>query len=165
MGTRLVAPFAAALLLASLAATAQQSVYRWVDKDGKVQYTDTPPPQDAKSVTEKRMGGGYVEQEQPYAVQQAMKKNPVVLYSAAPCGEPCDNGKELLGKRGVPYTEQDPQKAPAAAEALKKLVGGLEVPVLVVGDNMLRGFDADQWNTALDGAGYPRTKLPGAPSR
>ena len=33
---------AAAILLATATVAAQ--VYKWVDKDGKVQYTDTPPP-------------------------------------------------------------------------------------------------------------------------
>ena len=38
---------AIAILLAAATVTAQ--VYKWVDKDGKVQYSDTPPPADAKS--------------------------------------------------------------------------------------------------------------------
>jgi hypothetical protein len=33
-----------ALLFAALDAQAQQTVYKWVDKDGKVQFSDTPPP-------------------------------------------------------------------------------------------------------------------------
>jgi hypothetical protein len=43
---------AIAILLATATVTAQ--VYKWVDKDGKVQYTDTPPPVDAK-VTPKKL--------------------------------------------------------------------------------------------------------------
>ena len=54
---RLPALVAAALLLPALA-SAQANVYRWVDKDGKVQYSDTPPPQSQKELQQKRMGGG-----------------------------------------------------------------------------------------------------------
>ena len=36
---------ALAILLATATVAAQ--VYKWVDKDGKVQYTDTPPPANA----------------------------------------------------------------------------------------------------------------------
>ena len=36
---------AMAILLATATVAAQ--VYKWVDKDGKVQYTDTPPPASA----------------------------------------------------------------------------------------------------------------------
>ena len=42
---------AIAALLA--AATVAAQVYRWVDKDGKVQYTDTPPPPDLKGTAKK----------------------------------------------------------------------------------------------------------------
>ena len=42
---------ALAILLGAATVTAQ--VYKWVDKDGKVQYTDTPPPLDAKGVPKK----------------------------------------------------------------------------------------------------------------
>jgi hypothetical protein len=42
---------AVAVLLAAATVTAQ--VYKWVDKDGKVQYTDTPPTVDAKGTPKK----------------------------------------------------------------------------------------------------------------
>ncbi|HET9469596.1 MAG TPA: DUF4124 domain-containing protein, partial [Usitatibacter sp.] len=77
----------AAALAAGLAAQAQTNVYRWTDKDGKVHFSDTPPPEEAKSVSQKRMGGGYTEEAQlPYATQVAMKRNPVTLYTATGCG-------------------------------------------------------------------------------
>jgi hypothetical protein len=50
-----------ALVLAACAvaatASAQSSVYKWVDKDGKVHYSSEPPPSDAANVTQRRMGG------------------------------------------------------------------------------------------------------------
>ena len=164
MTPRMILAFAAALSLAATGVCAQQSVYKWVDKDGKVQFSDSPPL-DAANVTEKRMGGGYVDQEYPYAVQQAMKKNPVTIYTAASCGDPCDQARDLLSKRGVPFSEKDPQKSKEAAESLKTLVGGLEVPVMVVGESKAKGYEPEQWNSLLDTAGYPRTRLPGAPAR
>lgn len=42
---------AIAVLLAAATVTAQ--VYRWVDKDGKVQFSDQPPPNDAKVIPKK----------------------------------------------------------------------------------------------------------------
>jgi hypothetical protein len=39
------------MLLLALSASAYSQMYKWVDKDGKVQYTDTPPPADAKQQT------------------------------------------------------------------------------------------------------------------
>lgn len=52
MKTPLQIFIAIAVMLAAATVTAQ--VYRWVDKDGKVQYSDIPPPNDAK-VTPKKV--------------------------------------------------------------------------------------------------------------
>jgi hypothetical protein len=37
--------------------------------------------------------------------------------------------------------------------------GKLEVPVLKLGTQVLRGFEEAPWNQALDAAGYPRTGI------
>ena len=158
---RLAALLAAVLVLPALA-FAQANVYRWVDKDGKVHYSDTPPAEPAKSLTQKRVGGGYEQSSQlPYATQIAMQKSPVTLFTGADCGEPCRLGRDLLAKRGIPFSERDAQGNADDAEALKKLVGAIEVPVLTVGSSRVKGFEDGAWHSALDGAGYPRTALPG----
>ena len=151
----------AAALLVPLAASAQSTVYRWVDKNGKVHYSDSPPAQDVKDVTQKRMGSGQGEAPQlPYATQQAMKTSPVVLYVSPTCGEFCAAGRDLLTRRGIPFSERDVSN-PADAEAVKKLIGSLGVPVLAVGEKAMKGYSEGSWQGALDTAGYPRTALPG----
>jgi glutaredoxin len=151
-----------AAALAAACAQAQSTVYRWVDKDGKVQFTDSPPPADAKNVTERRVGGGYVEESQmPYATQMAAKRHPVTLYTSNDCGDLCAQGKALLSQRGVPYAEKNAQTSQADQEALQKVAGSLSVPFLVIGEANVRGFDEGSWNAALDRAGYARTRLPG----
>ena len=153
---------AIALACASLAPQAQTTVYRWIDKDGKVQFTDTPPPKDARDATEKRMGGGYVEDSQlPYATQMAAKRHPVTLYTSSDCGDLCRQGRELLSRRGIPFAEKNAQANPADAEALQKIAGGLQVPVLLIGEASVKGFDEESWQGALDRAGYARSRLPG----
>jgi glutaredoxin len=153
---------ALALLALAALADAQTSVYRWVDKNGKVQYSDQPPPEEVKSLTQKRMGGPTVDVSQlPYATQIAMQKFPVSMFGAPDCGDLCVRGRDLLSKRGIPYGERNVQNNPADAEAVKKLIGTIEVPVLLVGDMKVKGFDEGSWHSALDTAGYPRTALPG----
>jgi len=145
----------------ALQAAAQTNVYRWTDKDGKVHFGDTPPPDDAANVTQKRMGdSGMDASALPYETQVAMKKNPVTVYVAANCA-PCDSARQLLSRRGVPYTERNEQGNHAEAEAVKKLTGATEVPVLLVGDRSVKGWDESAWSAALDAAGYPKALLPG----
>jgi glutaredoxin len=164
MPSRLIAGVAlVAALAAGLGVHAQTNVYRWTDKDGKIHFSDAPPQEEAKGLSQKRMGGGYADQSQlPYATQVAMKRNPVSLYVGGNC-DLCNRGRALLSGRGVPFAEHDAQTNAAATEALRKASGGLDVPFLLVGETKIKGYDEDTWNSALDSAGYPRTRLPGQP--
>jgi len=154
-------------ILALACAGAQADFYRWVDAKGKVQYSDQPPPANIKKFEKMKAAGGKPSDAPlPYVLQQAVNKFPVTLFSSD-CGEPCVKARELLAKRGVPYTEMDATN-PAAQEELKKLTGGLiQVPVLKVGNDALRGFAESKWNTSLDAAGYPQTAMipPRAPTK
>ncbi|MEO8386206.1 MAG: glutaredoxin family protein [Betaproteobacteria bacterium] len=147
--------FAMTLLLTS-AANSQQ-VFRWVDKDGKVHYGDMlPPPAEAKNVQTKKLGDSVIEQDDvPFAVELAMKNNPVTLY-ANNCGELCANARALLAKRGIRYADKNPESDPVAGAALKQMAGGLQVPTIMIGAVSIAGFDESGWNSALSNAGYPR---------
>jgi glutaredoxin len=151
--------FAAVALL--FAATAAAQAYRWVDKDGKVHYSQTPPqPTDATKVQKRSVGGSVVETTQlPYAIQQAAKNFPVTIYTAENCMEACKEARALLSQRGVPFREVAVSDESSRAE-LKKVSGGDEIPVLTVGKQVTKGYSADMWHTALDSAGYPRTAAP-----
>ncbi len=153
----------AALVAGTLCAQAQQTVYRWVDKNGKVQFSDSPPPADAANPSQKTFGGGAVEQGQvPYATQIASQRFPVVLYVADDCGELCQQGRAYLGKRGVPFSEKN-VKDKAVADEVKTMIGQVQVPVLKIGTGTVKGFNEELWVNALDQAGYARTRLPGQP--
>jgi len=143
----------AALVVAGTAQAAQ--LYRWVDDKGRVEWRDTPPPVSAKKVEKRTVGGSVIETAGlPYSVQQAVKNFPLTLY-ITDCGEACTKARAHLNRRGLPYTEKNPQ---ADIESYKKLTnGGLEVPLLFVGREALKGYEEGMWDTALDNAGYPRS--------
>jgi hypothetical protein len=148
------------LLLALLvsAGVAHAELFRWVDKDGNVHYSDQPPPPNARDVQQKPLAPKPGDPPIPYQLQQATRNFPVTFYISA-CGDGCTQARQLLAKRGIPHTEYDATN-PGFQEQLKKLTGGeLIVPVLTVGRSVLRGFEAGQWNAALDAAGYPASAL------
>jgi glutaredoxin len=153
------------ILLATVAflfasAVAAQA-YRWVDKDGKVHYSQTPPPRSEAAKVEKRTTGGSVVESTPlpYATQQAAKNHPVTIYTAEVCTDACSQARALLSQRGVPFREVAVTDENTRAE-LKKVSGGDEVPVLTVGRQVTKGYLAETWHTALDSAGYPRSGPP-----
>lgn len=157
MNTTTVLALALALALAAPPLGAAE-LYRWVDDKGNVEWRDTPPPSTAKKVEKRNVGGNTIQTSTlPYSVQQAIKNSPVTLW-VFECGVVCNDARAHLTKRGVPYTERNSQKE---IEVLKKLSGGTEVPLLLVGSKQLKGYLATDWDAALDAAGYPRTPLPG----
>lgn len=141
------------ILLFAAAAQAAQ-LYRWVDDKGSVEWRDTPPPATAKKVEQRKMGDNVIgAAEVPYAVQLAAKGHPVTLW-ATDCGPVCTSARAHLSKRGVPYTEKNPQSDFAA---FKKLSPGASIPLLQVGRIQLQGYLESEWESTLDNAGYPRT--------
>ncbi len=145
------------LLTASAAASAQ--MYKWVAPDGKVTYSDVPPPASAKSVEEKsvsadsRSTAGL-----PFVLAEAVKNHPVTLYTGEKC-PPCDAGRSLLKTRGIPFSEKT-VSSNADIERLRQ-AGSDTLPFLTIGRSKQKGFEQDTWNAALTVAGYPESnKLP-----
>lgn len=152
------------LLALALAATALPSwaLYKVVQPDGSVTYTDRPPATTTARITS--MGRGSTPAAQgdvafPIELRQAAQRFPVVLYTSADC-TPCDNGRRLLAQRGVPYTERRIVTEEDAV-ALERLSGGRTVPSLTIGAQPVRGLSETDWTAYLDAAGYPReSRLP-----
>ena len=148
----------ALVIACAIAPAGAAQLYRWVDDKGNVEWRDTPPPPSAKSVEQRNVSGNTIQTSTlPYSVQQAVKNFPVTLW-VFDCGDPCIRARAHLARRGVPHTERNAQKD---LEELKKLIGGTEVPLLLVGSKQLKGYLENDWDAALDSAGYPRTPLPG----
>jgi len=147
----------AATALASAAAEAQ-TTYRWVDPaSGRTIFSDQPPPAGARNTRELAGSTAGDEAPLPYSVRAAAGKFPVTLYTSTDCSDACSNARNLLNGRGVPFTEKSVGDADTVA-ALKQLTGGEAfVPVVVIGREHIKGFQAANWNNMLDLAGYPKT--------
>ena len=160
MTTRAVVLVAMSLALASGALCAQQ-MYKWKDDQGVVHYSDTPPPPKEKKVEVKDFSAPSMTPAVPlpYALAQAVKNNPVTLYTTTQCA-PCDEARALLRRRGVPYSEKTVVSNEDQLK-LRQVSGDLQIPLLIVGRTKLRGFEPDGWQAALEAARYPETsKLP-----
>jgi glutaredoxin len=154
--------FVAAAILSTVCTDVLGQAYRWVDQDGKVHYTQTPPPPGAKGVQRKTFRSGPTGTvDLPYATQVAAKNFPVTLYTQPDCGTPCDQARALLVKRAVPFREISAVTQKDADE-VKRLSGRNDLPLLVVGTQLQTGFQESLLNGLLDSAGYP-TSAPPAP--
>lgn len=146
------------LFLLCCAATTHAQLYKWVGPDGKVTYSDTAPPTTAANVETKSLNTTPGEGALPFELAEAAKNHPVTLYTGAKC-IPCDDGRNILQARGIPFTE----KTVTTNEdvALLRDAGASLLPLLMVGRQKQIGFESTAWNALLTAAGYPEgSKLP-----
>jgi glutaredoxin len=153
-----------ALLLsaACLGAGPSFALYKVVGPDGKVTYTDRPPSaaEGRASPINARTGAAESAGALPAELRQAISRYPVTLYTIANGCEPCVEARDLLRKRGVPFSERQVVTG-EDSEAFQKITGGRDAPVLAIGAQQLKGLAPQTWNGYLDAAGYPReSKLP-----
>ena len=145
-----------------LAATPGHAQFKVIGPDGKVTYTDRPPPpSEGKATTLGARGTAPAAViSWPEELRQPVARYPVTLYVMASACAPCDNARQLLRQRGVPFTEKQ-VVTPEDGDALEKLTGGRDVPTLTLGAQTLRGLSSELWTSYLDAAGYPReSRLP-----
>lgn len=148
------------LVALPLGAAHAQQLYRWVDQSGQVHFSDQPPPTAAKGVEKQSYGSGAAapSADVPYPLAKAMKDAPVTLYTSPGCEEACADARAALNQRGVPFKEVTVWNPETNAE-LKHVSGSNEVPVLVVGSTVQKGYSQSAFDSALDIAGYPKAGL------
>ena len=135
-----------------------QPVYRVVGPDGKVTFSDKPPA-DAKPAA--TVGGTSRPTDNkpalPYELQQLAGKYPVTLYSTNGCG-PCDSGRALLTKRGIPFVEKTVNTNEDMA-AFARISKENAMPLLMIGGQAVKGYSDSEWSSYLDAAGYPKQSV------
>ncbi|MDT3736732.1 MAG: glutaredoxin family protein [Denitratisoma sp.] len=156
------------LSLAVLASSADaQTMYRWVDKEGKVHYSDQPPPKEIKKVERPRLGNSTIETSGlSYEAQKAARDFPVTIYTTPDCAAECKMARDYLAKRGIPYSEKSltsNDEIVAFRDQFK--VDNVFVPAITVGSQQRQGFEETAWSGMLDTAGYPRSAIPGSVTR
>lgn len=131
------------LLLALLlpAADLPAEIYKWVDEQGQVHYSDQKP--DDRPVTEvtedpgsyQGIGYGTVEIGAPEA---APRKERVVMLSASWCGT-CKKARTYFRRNGIPFREYDIETS-RTGKRLYEQLGANGVPVILVGKKRMNGF-------------------------
>jgi glutaredoxin len=136
-----------------------QQLYRIVGSDGRVTFSDQPPPPSANAKVTTGRGGSFAETSGnpslPFELRSVVQRFPVTLYTGKDC-VPCGAGRNMLSNRGIPFVERTVESA-EDLEALKRLSGDASLPLATVGGQQMKGFSDSEWTQFLDAAGYPKT--------
>lgn len=132
-------------LLLLFPALATAGIYRWTDADGQVHISDRPPPDSAVEQVEIRVNTYRAPPATPAAA-------PVVMYSAAWCGV-CRKAKRYLQAQGIPFQERDIDASRENRRRFEAL-GGKGVPLILVGEEKMRGFSEARLETMLKAGGH-----------
>jgi glutaredoxin len=175
---------AAAVVCAAPMCGVAWAQYKVVQPDGSVAYTDRPPvasagkvvPMGAKAQTAAAAAAAAVGASGPTRgeaiklstlplaglpteLRNAAQRYPVTLYASTDCG-PCDAGRQLLQKRGVPFLERK-VTTDDDLRVFERQFSTRTMPFLTVGPQQLRGYSMNDWINYLEAAGYPtESKLP-----
>ena len=71
----------------------------------------------------------------------------IIVYSNVGCG-PCHQAMEYLSQKGVPFIEKNVARDPIALQDLMSMRLRL-LPVIVIGDQRLSGFNPEEIDAAL----------------
>lgn len=160
---KLTAVHALLALVAALNASAAsaQQVFRIVGPDGKVTFSDKPPPpaSNAKvsAAATDNSARGIASSSLPFELRKVAGQYPVTLYTGDNCG-PCGSARSMLTTRGIPFTEKTVTTS-EDSQALQRLSGETVLPFATIGNQQLKGFSDAEWGQFLDAAGYPKSSV------
>jgi len=131
------------------ASGARGEIYKWVDAEGKVQFSDQPPAQteseEIRLAPINTYRGVDVEEYQTPDTngQRGRRPKQVVMYSAPWCGI-CTRARRFFQAEGIPFQERDIENSRSARREWERM-NASGVPVILVGGKRMNGFSEDQF--------------------
>lgn len=123
------------LLLLAVAMPMRGEVYKWVDDNGKVHFSDNKPDSVQAQQLDLQINT-YKHVTYESSLYDVGRQ--VIMYSTQWCGY-CKKARRYFKKHSIPFTEYDIDKNPRAKARYKKM-GARGVPVILVGDKRMNGF-------------------------
>ncbi len=130
-------------------------IYKWVDEQGQVQFSDTAPAVDTQVEAQKVIirsdmntikGANVsvsdylktVQEKRQSAKKLEAERKPVVMYSTTWCGV-CKRARQYFVANKIPFREYDIEKSERGRKDYANL-NGRGVPIILVGKKRIDGF-------------------------
>lgn len=150
-----IALFLGAAALIALPAFAQ--LYRWTDDKGVIHYSDKAPDKGTAKAVELRINSysgpaTVTTTGAPAAAAAQSAKAPVKMLATAWCGY-CAKARAYMNSRGIPFEELDVEKSAQGKQEYRALKGR-GVPIILVGDQRMNGYDQARLEGMLRAGGH-----------
>lgn len=149
------------ILIASFcvfASAANADIYRWVDENGKVHFSDEKPEKIQTEQVDIQINSfegmdvsdsDFLEARELEARErqkaEASKSPKVVMYSATWCGY-CRKARNYFNQQGIPFREYDIENSSKGRRDYARM-NGTGVPIIFVGKKRMQGFRAERFQT------------------
>lgn len=135
------------LLLLMISQSSISEIYKYMDKDGNIQFTDKKPPKNARAETVKLKINTV---KTPSISNNALGINDkIIMYSATWCGV-CKTAKKYFKNQGIPFQEYDVENSAKGRKDFKRL-RGRGVPIILIGKQRMDGFDRSYFERLYEG--------------
>jgi len=124
---------------------ANAEIYKTVDENGRVIFTDKPTPKAEQVDVDTNANNADGLSDSAYSAADEIKsKKPaklkmVAMYSTSWCGY-CSKARKHMQSKGIKFKEYDIEKNSAAKSKYKKL-GGTGVPFFEIGGQTMGGYN------------------------
>lgn len=129
--------------------TAQADFYKWKDENGVIHITDYPPPTKSGD-TQKVYPDDVSDQDNNEAnsKDEQNKDSRVVLYTKDACAA-CDQARDFLTSKQIPFTEYNIDMSEEAAAKRKAIDDSEDVPFAIINGSQVFGFSESIYGRLL----------------
>lgn len=153
------------IIMLALPSIVCADLYQWTDENGVKHFSNTPPAGNTENMRQMKEydGGGRQDvdrlqktidlynsdptQDTTDRIQNKKVSPTVVMYTTPTCGY-CHRAKAYFNEHGIRFTEHDITRSKQARKAFNTL-NGRGVPLIVIGDQRIAGFNPSAINRAL----------------
>ena len=147
----------------SMLPVAASTLYKWIDSEGNIIYSDEPPSGNVEfeeQIFEDEAAEGTASQSKSVEllIEEAALKNPVSLYTVPEC-DTCDLIRLYLTRNRIPFAEKNVENNISMQQELKQKSGSISVPTLSIGDAVMDGYSRTAIRVELVNHGFPMDEI------
>jgi glutaredoxin len=137
-------PLLSLILLWCLSTPAPAEIYKWIDDQGQMHFSDRPSKQHTSATVKVRINSYThstitgLDNNSAEINTESSDSRKIIMYSTSWCGY-CKKARNFFSSNGIPFVDYDIETSDKGKRDYKKL-NGSGVPIILVGKQRMNGF-------------------------